>query len=303
MNQQKKYFLNLSILLFLVALSSSIIALATVIPKSLTTIAKVDFEIDRMKKEIRQQRAAELTRIKNKKILEKLEKKAETAEDKLTEFDLIMQIRSAQTTEENYLIRRNAANKQRLAETTGWFESLNSSYAYYYVYYSYDPNMPRPIADALYKCIQEEGINPHNIKLEYFPNPENEPNLRAIARYDFKFKTSSTPETIIIYEALTMLPENVQRFIFKHELMHLLLLHNLEEALTKRNYNNPNLDVLNSIHEIEADIHAASKSLELADAGMKYRCTYSHPQILDHNNHCKEMTLMYELMKRKEELS
>ena len=41
----------------------------------------------------------------------------------------------------------------------------------------------------------------------------------------------------------------------------------------------------------------------LAYEGMQNNCFYAHPEIIDRENHCQEMIVLYEFMKRKEGLA
>ena len=92
----------------------------------------------------------------------------------------------------------------------------------------------------------------------------------------------------------------MQDFVYRHELYHILLRHHLVDNLVP---NSSNMNHLISIQEREADIHAASKNIHAAIAGKNFACDRGNADIIDQKRHCREMKIMYALMKQKEKLS
>lgn len=160
----------------------------------------------------------------------------------------------------------------------------------------HDPNIPSSMYKEIQAAISEENINPQSIRLEYKTGSHD----RILAKTVDGDYSGMAP-TIWIYEPLSQKSETDQIFIYHHELQHVLLMHT---AITM-NYYRTDLrnKKLPSIEEREADIHAASKNSQIAYNGMLRRCNIKHTQIINQENHCSEMGLMYELMKQKEKLA
>jgi hypothetical protein len=234
---------------------------------NLTTVAAVDLEINKMKEKIRLERIHVIILIAGGQALTQ---------------EKINKIYEAEQTKR---IDEEAEIKQRLAQKP------NPQFIFH------DPNMPQSTYDALCESIQEEGINPHNINLKYLPDLKNEQMVLTLASAD----DFPSPQ-ITIYESLTTQAENFQLFTYKHEIFHILLRHELENIRTRVTYK-VNSNSLISILEREANIRAASTSIELSETGMERICTQGgHPKIINNYHHCGEMKVLYELMKKKEEL-
>ena len=168
-----------------------------------------------------------------------------------------------------------------------------------YITQEHDDNIPLSMYKNLIFTIQEEKINPKNLKLKYKIKPNNK-TLMA----DSRGASYSTKARIRIYNILSQCSKSCQLFTFYHELAHLLLCHGLIDLFAKTaSPGKPNMTKLLSIEEREADIHAASKNAQIAYSGMEQRCTFGHTLILDSQSHCHQMQIMYELMKQKEKLS
>jgi hypothetical protein len=161
----------------------------------------------------------------------------------------------------------------------------------YFFIRRHDTKIPLSIYNDLHKSMLDENIHPDNITINYLPNINHSRSADA----------TDLLRHINIYHKLSEDSPNLQLFIHKHEIHHILLKH-LSSLLTASFYTN-DLKNLISIKEREADIHAASKNLDLAHTGMQHRCTLGHLNITNDQHHCEEMTIMYELMKRKSELS
>lgn len=162
----------------------------------------------------------------------------------------------------------------------------------------HDPDMPKFMYDTAIKTLQENDINPRNVKLTY-NTQEKIPGLKASAGGRLLFSGNHPIERIQIYELLAQDPDRYHEFSLGHETHHLLLGHSALKHLALPNKSN----LFTSIIERQADLYTASKSSKLACSGAMRQCNNGHAQILDNHAHCREMIAMCELMKRKEELS
>lgn len=163
----------------------------------------------------------------------------------------------------------------------------------------HDKNIPSSMYENFTNIMLEEKINPNNIDLEYITS-SNDSNLLASSRGGL-YSTFCIKPTIELYSALSKQPKNSQKFIYYHELQHLFLGHTFIKLMTTPH--SPQTKKLTSIKEREADIHAASKNIHIARAGIHRRCIHQHPEIIDPQSHCYQMQIMYALMQQKEKLS
>jgi hypothetical protein len=268
--------------------------------KNLTTLTAINLEINKIKEEIRLERVTELIRIASEApntVSEKIMNLKQLLETTKEHYKELPPERQKLIDQLPLLIKIpqgdfDSIQKQIIEEITSIKEELanteKSSLGLH------DPNLPSFIYNDLYTSILEEKINPYNIQIEYMSGVRNEPNALA--------SSNGFPPQIHIYEAFITKSENFQLFAYKHELFHIILRHSLEKTRIKFHYNS-NLNTLNSIHEREANIHAASRNLSLAYTGKKKECSTPHSDIINQEYHCQEMTYLYELMKRKEELA
>jgi hypothetical protein len=192
----------------------------------------------------------------------------------------------------------------------------------------HDPNIPDSITQKLCETISQHNINPNNIDFIY----ENSSTTTLAGtrggamRAGFLIlnpKIIKKPD-ITIYSALLKESGQYQLQTYHHEICHILLQHShihrlankklpniiLEEATTEPYtaseiyYEKKGISHLASLIEEEADIHASLSSSQMAYIGMQRRCSsYSHVHITEKQNHCKNLTTIYELMKQKEKLS
>jgi hypothetical protein len=232
--------------------------------KQLTTITAVDHEIDMIKNLIYDERLKELERITGQ---------------------------SYDTLKRDMDHNKNAMKERLQEKPTNFRLFMGTAFSLH----THDPKISLPMYQDLCKSISEEGIDPKNINIIYNSNS----TCAASA-------TDLTPlPTITIHSPLLHESEFSQKFVYKHELSHILLLHHsCSQSAYITTLNEDNIKALQSIHEREANIHAASKNSHIAHAGMQRECMYDgHTRIIDNQNHCKEMQIIYELIKRKEQLS
>lgn len=165
----------------------------------------------------------------------------------------------------------------------------------------HDPNMSQHLYTKLCTILHDEGVNPKSTSLEYKTDSQDS-FLSADSRGTVFINGQHilTPR-IRLYPPLLEESEEIQSFICRHEVWHVLLQHSFIHAqIFGLNADTKKLD---SIKEREADIYAASRSSRLACAGAITRCSVGHAEIIDKDSHCVDMMIMCELMKRKEELS
>lgn len=192
----------------------------------------------------------------------------------------------------------------------------------------HDPNIPDSITQNLYETISQHNINPNNIDFAY--NNSNTTTLASAGGGSMRAgffilnpKIVNKPE-ITIHSSFLKEPEQVQLQIYHHELCHILLQHSyinelahkklpditLEEATTEPYtaaeiyYKKKGISHLASLIEEEADINASLSNSQVAYIGMQQRCyDRTHSHIIDTQNHCKNLTTIYKLMKQKEKLT
>lgn len=170
---------------------------------------------------------------------------------------------------------------------------------------THDPAIPAPLYATICKSMSDEGMNPQSTTLIYKAGPEK---INSIL---FAEATSTTfydglPRLnphIQFYSPSLQVHQAQQAFICEHELRHVVLHHSLMGYIAKTSNPSANQKILHSAQEKEADIYAASKNAYIARTAAMIRCTSRHAAIIDHQEHCQQMQLMYALMKRKEELS
>jgi hypothetical protein len=163
-------------------------------------------------------------------------------------------------------------------------------------------DIPSSIYKDLISILQENKVDPKNITLKYAINSDD--SFLFAGAKGGTFNSQNYPyfkkPRIRIYSALTNLSRIGQLFTYVHELSHIFLRHSYMNSIVSYNYD---INKLISIQEREADIHAATTNILFAHEGMEQACRFKHPDIFDGENHCREMQIMYELMKRKKELS
>ncbi len=170
----------------------------------------------------------------------------------------------------------------------------------------HEANLPSSLYKSMLTLLLKEKINPNNIHLHYIldQNEDEEDREKILEAETFDLNpllfssTEFIKPTINFYESLLFNTKAQQNFVCLHELSHILLRHS--SIRPHRETTN-----LHSIMEREADIHAASKNITFAHAGKKARCALSghHSKIIDSQNHCETMKIIYALMQKKEELS
>lgn len=190
----------------------------------------------------------------------------------------------------------------------------------------HDPNIPNSITEQLCEALSHYHINPNNINFAY----KNSDDAAATAYSGNMFAKSSIYKSkminkprITIYNLLLKQPHDDQRSVYHHEISHILLQHTyirdlawnklpniLEETTTEPYtaseiwYKKKGISPLSSLIEEEADIHASLSSTPIAYTQMQQRCSYwPHTHIIDAQKHCEQLTVIYNLMKHKDELS
>ena len=159
-------------------------------------------------------------------------------------------------------------------------------------------NFPPDIYKDIITTMDQENINPNIIELYYDSTP-NDPSLYASAYSGAIFPPHATyiiRPSITIYKALLKQTRNEQLFTYTHELQHVILGHSSPRVFL------PYSKRLISLQEREADLHAASKNIHLAYAGMISTCTGYHPDIIHHEQHSDDMFMIYALLHKKESL-
>lgn len=189
---------------------------------------------------------------------------------------------------------------------------------------NHDPDLPNFITQKLCESISQHNINPNNIDLTY----KNSDTAVATAcggniftgSFIFNPKIIDKPK-ITINDSLLKQSEHYHPKVYHHEISHILLQHTyilklayeklpniiLEEATTKPHtasemyYKKKGVSRLASLIEEEADINAALTNSQVAYTSMQARCSFwPHNHITDKQNHCKQLTTIYTLMKQKE---
>jgi len=232
-----------------------------------------------------------ITKINNFSSIEEVENEIATIKDQIRK-ELIIEL--SDITQESYeKIEKKITNKRayikQLLQKTPYFHSHNLQ-------------IPSSMYLDLFEAMLEENISPYKINIDYKPLKKGSKLLAEANAFTLD---------ITIYENLCSYNKNVQLFVYKHEIAHILLAHSFNNIDIIDNHLNKEkkslydliLKKLRSIEEREANIDAASKNSRTTYGGVRFQCFDGHVKILDNNEHCKEMILMYELMKRKEELS
>lgn len=234
--------------------------------KSLNTVADVDHEIDQLKNGIYMQALTTLTLMTGKS------------------YDMI---------------------KKRIDLERDLIQDLLQE-EYSHITQEHDNKIPSHLYNDIISTLQKEKINPNNIKLKYVIG--DNPGLLASAKSRLlkpDYPHFAKPR-IRLYDALTNKSKSQQLFTYSHELSHILLRHGTMNIIADSHDDtdtySSKVNILTSIQEREADIRTASKNSQLAYAGMTSRCDLGHAEIIDDKSHCRDMQLMYALMKQKEKL-
>ena len=171
----------------------------------------------------------------------------------------------------------------------------------------HDKNIPSSIYNDLISLLKDNSIDPKNVTLKY--ENSSEKGLLADAR-GANINVQTYPDfekpRIRLFSQLIEEPKSNKLFTYQHELSHILLEHSFMQRVVLSHIEDPkhcNLDQLTSLNEQEADIHAASKNIQLASAGVQSRCTYGHIAVINPLEHCQVMITLYALMLQKEKLS
>lgn len=173
---------------------------------------------------------------------------------------------------------------------------------------THDPRIPAPLYKTMCTTMQDEGLNPHSVKLTYKTDSQDT-HLLADSRgfifaNGFPIGLLRSAPKIQFYPPLSQGSQADQFFTCGHELWHILLLHNSMGYIARTHNPNTDTERLYSLREQEADVYAASKNKEIAHAAAIARCTVGrHAAIVENESHCQQMQMMYALLKRKDELS